>query len=301
MEHIVTPEENGTRADRILRNLCKNLSYVFLQKIFRTHRVKVNGKKVSASDRLCTGDVLTIYIAVAADPKESAAPNLESGHNKKLLKQFESMIIFENDDLVAINKLPGLAVQSGTKVNFCVETFLKIYQAQRHCECRLVHRIDKDTSGILLIAKNQIMARKLAELFRENKIKKIYLAVVDCANRSFSEAEEGKIDNFFPNDRGVDLHALTHYRCLKSAEQYALLELKPSTGRKHQLRIHCATVLNAPILGDKKYNDDPQQRELFLHAFKISSRELKLEITAPIPQYFGINHPISMILQKLPS
>jgi 23S rRNA pseudouridine955/2504/2580 synthase len=296
VKHIVTAEEDGTRADRVVRNLCQDLSYVFLQKIFRTHRVKVNGKKVSGSDRLHTGDVLAIYIVMAADEKKSELPNLESAHNKKLLQQFECMIIFENDDLVAINKPPRLAVQSGTKVSICVETFLKIYQTQRHCECRLVHRIDKDTSGILLIAKNQIMARKLTELFRENKIKKTYLAVVNCANRSFSEAEEGKIDDFLPNSRGVDLRAVTHYRCLKSAEQYALLELKPFTGRKHQLRIHCATVLNAPILGDKKYNGDLRQRELFLHAHKVSIRELNLEITAPIPQYFRINHQISMSL-----
>ncbi|MDR2682186.1 MAG: RluA family pseudouridine synthase [Holosporaceae bacterium] len=287
MEHTVNEEEDGVRADRIVRNLCKDLSYIFLQKIFRTKKVKVNGKKVAGSDRLHVGDVIKIFgVSPTPDEKKSVPPDPKSDSGKKLLQQFESMIIFENDDLVAINKPPRLAVQLGTRVSICVETFLKVYQVHRQCECRLVHRIDKDTSGVLLIAKNQIMARKLTELFRENKIQKTYLAVVDASNRRFSEAEEGSIDNFLTNERGVNLRAVTRYRCRKSTEQYALLELKPSTGRKHQLRIHCAMVLNAPILGDEKYNRDLKHKKLFLHAQRVSIKELQLDISAPIPQYF---------------
>ncbi|GHU17917.1 ribosomal large subunit pseudouridine synthase C [Alphaproteobacteria bacterium] len=285
MEHIVTESEDGVRADRIVKNLHEGVSYVFLQKTFRTNKVKVNGKKVSGSDRLHTGDVMKIYADLGSAVEESVVLDLESNHSKKLLHQFESMIIFENKDIIALNKPPKLAVQSGTNVSICIDDFLKIYQAHRKCECRLVHRLDKDTSGVLLIAKNPIIARKLTELFRENKVNKTYIAVVDCSAGSIIK-KEGIIDNSIKNEHGVELSAVTHYRLMKSSGDYALLELKPSTGRKHQLRIHCAEVLKAPILGDKKYNQNIKHKEMFLHAHKVFLKELNLEITAPIPPYF---------------
>ncbi|GHT90627.1 ribosomal large subunit pseudouridine synthase C [Alphaproteobacteria bacterium] len=286
MEHIVTESEDGVRADRVVKSLGEGVSYVFLQKIFRTNKVKVNGKKVSGSDRLHTGDVLKIFADLGSVAEEAVTLDLESNHSKKLLAQFESMIIFENKDIIAINKPPKLAVQSGTNVSICIDDFLKIYQAHRKCECRLVHRLDKDTSGVLLIAKNQIIARKLTELFRENKIKKTYIAVVDCSAGNFIK-KEGIIDDSITNDQGSELSATTHYRLMKICGGYSLLELKPATGRKHQLRIHCAEVLKAPILGDKKYNQDIKHKEMFLHAHKVFVKELNLEIIAPIPQYFG--------------
>ncbi|GHU15266.1 ribosomal large subunit pseudouridine synthase C [Alphaproteobacteria bacterium] len=285
MEHIVTESEDGVRADRIVKNLREGVSYVFLQKIFRTNKVKINGKKVSGSDRLHTGDIVKIFADLGSVVEEAVVLDLESNHSKKLINQFESMIIFENKDIIALNKPPKLAVQSGTNVSICIDDFLKIYQAHRKCECRLVHRLDKDTSGVLLIAKNQIIARKLTELFRENRVKKTYIAVVDCSAGNFIK-KEGTIDFAIRNDRDVELNAVTHYRLMKSCGDYALLELKPATGRKHQLRIHCSEVLKAPILGDKKYNQDIKHKEMFLHAHKVFLNELNMEITAPIPPYF---------------
>jgi 23S rRNA-/tRNA-specific pseudouridylate synthase len=154
-----------------------------------------------------------------------------------------------------------------------------------------VHRLDRDTSGVLLVSKNQKFARKLTELFRENRIKKTYLAVVDG-----KISKSGVIDNFLEksfigneekmrvSDTGQ--RAVTVYRPLKIMENGTLLELKPSTGRKHQLRAHCAEVLNAPSWGDKKYNQNSRHGELFLHAYKILIDEFGIEITAEIPQHF---------------
>jgi 23S rRNA-/tRNA-specific pseudouridylate synthase len=158
-----------------------------------------------------------------------------------------------------------------------------------------VHRLDRDTSGILLIAKNQNFARKLTELFRENKIKKTYLAAVDG-----KISHSGTIDNFlikslFGNLERMNVsktgqRAVTNYRPLKIIENYTLLELKPKTGRKHQLRVHCADVLRAPILGDIKYNPEPKYPELFLHAYKIFIEDWNIKIVADIPRHFSEHH-----------
>jgi 23S rRNA pseudouridine955/2504/2580 synthase len=290
-EHIVSNEENGLRADRIVSNLDKRLGYVFLQKVFRLNKVKVNNKKIKASDRLYSGDVIKIYSDVSLQD-DVISPE----YNQKLVNQFLKMIIFENDDFIVINKPTNLAVQAGTKISICVETFMKSYQVYKKCECKLVHRIDKDTSGILLIAKNREVAARIAKLFKENKIRKTYIAVVDGKIKT-----SGVINNFLEKstvgtDEKVRISekgqlAITKYRSLdiiddleKDFNYYTLLELTPLTGRTHQLRVHCADVLKSPILGDKKYNKCPIHKKLFLHAYKMIVDEIK--IICPIPDYF---------------
>ena len=268
-EFIVTEDQNDSRADKILKEISPNVSYIFLQKIFRTHKVKVNRKKIKASDHLHVGDKIQIFADLF-----SGAENLVSEKcNPKLFERFKKMIIFENEDLIAINKPAGLAVQPGTKVRISVETMIK---AHPNCKCYLVHRLDKETSGTLIIAKNLLTAKKLSEMFRENKIKKTYLAIVDG-----QILKSGIINAAIGDDE-----AITKYIPLRNFENYTLLKLNPKTGRKHQLRIHCAKILDAPILGDKKYNLNCLNTKMFLHAYKIYIEEMKLEIISPIPEYF---------------
>ncbi|MDR2780903.1 MAG: RluA family pseudouridine synthase [Holosporaceae bacterium] len=265
-----------------MKKLFAGVSYVFLQKLFRLHKIKVNGKKVYASDRLHTNDVITIFADLTEAHKSTPV------FNQKLFNELKSMIIYENENFFAINKPTKLAVQLGTKVSTCVETFIKSYPG---CECHLVHRLDQDTSGVLLIAKNQKFARKLTEMFRENKIQKTYLAVVDG-----KISQSGIIDNFLMKSfignqermivSETGQRAVTAYRPLKVIEDYTLLELKPSTGRKHQLRVHCADVLHAPILGDRKYGSNPRHKDLFLHAHKVVIDDWEIDIAADIPPYF---------------
>ncbi|MDR1333787.1 MAG: RluA family pseudouridine synthase [Holosporaceae bacterium] len=284
MEHIVTSDEDNLRADKIVGNISSELGYASLQKLFRLHKIKVNNKKISAADRLHAGDVVRIFANLTEKPKDVSV------FNPNLFNKLKSMIIYEDENFFAINKPPKLAVQLGTKITTCVETFIKSYP---DCSCHLVHRLDQDTSGVLLIAKNQKFARKLTELFRENKIKKTYLAVVDG-----KVSQAGTIDNFllksFVGDQErmrvspEGQRSITNYRPLKIiAENYTLLELNPQTGRKHQLRVHCAEVLRAPVLGDRKYHPNPRHKELFLHAHKVFIDDLKIEITADIPSYFS--------------
>ena len=292
IEHIVVAEENGLRADKIVANVFGEVSYTFLQKIFRMKRVKVNGKRAKASDHLNKDDVIKIF-ASKDSPTDLNKTNNAEFKNQKLAKEFKQLIIFENEDLIAINKPTNLAVQMGSKVKISVETMMKSYRN----DLKLVHRIDKDTSGILLIAKGRLAAQKLTRLFRENKIHKTYLAIVDGKIKT-----AGTIDNFLEksiiggeekiriaiNEDG--LHAITKYFPKKISDPqfkyYTLLELHPQTGRKHQLRVHCAEALHAPILGDKKYNKNSMHRELFLHAYKVDIEEIGVKITAPLPEYF---------------
>ena len=185
--------------------------------------------------------------------------------------------------------LSVLAVQLGSKLNFCVETILKNVLN----EYFLVHRLDKDTSGILLVAKNRNYARKLTQLFREGKVQKTYWAVVDGKIR-----KSGIIQNFIGKsfisgeermtvaDEDLGKSAITKYRPLNEVGYFTLLELSPKTGRKHQLRVHCAETLKSPILGDKKYNKNAKHKNLFLHAKRLEISELNIQIEAPLPQYF---------------
>lgn len=278
MDHIVTDDEAGSRVDRVVRNICANGSYAFIQKLFRMRKIKLNGKRVDASYKVQAGDNIQIFAYV-----EKRA-NASSISDENLLSKLKSMIIFENDEFFAINKPAGLAVQLGTGLTICVETFIKAYP---EIKCYLVHRLDRDTSGILLIAKGQQSARRLTQLFRENKIHKTYWAVVDGKIKI-----SGTINNYI--DKGPDekmhvatsgVNAITHYKPLKTVGYNTLLELKPITGRKHQLRVHCMESLKAPIIGDKKYNPNCSGKYLMLHAYKLQIGDI--EITAELPEYFA--------------
>ncbi|MDR1335192.1 MAG: RluA family pseudouridine synthase [Holosporaceae bacterium] len=309
MEHIVTIEENNSRADRVVKNICGDLGYVFLQKIFRTNRVKINGKKARAGDRVQVGDAIEIYAPLAVTTGESGITSCYST-NAQLLTQLQEMIIFEDDGMLAINKPNHLAVQMGSRVSICVETFINAYG---HGQCRLVHRLDKDTSGILLIAKTKLMARRLTQLFRENKIHKTYLAVVDGVVRKPGTIDVFLGKSFFGNEEKMCIvpdgqnpdarRSTTHYKPLCTTGKYTLLELKPITGRKHQLRLHCSDMLRAPIVGDVKYGWKTKTELelerigmttmnfaggfLFLHAHKLIIEDMGIRIIAPPPPHMS--------------
>ena len=285
IEYTVTADEDGLRADKIVFANHK-LGYAFLHKIFRTNKVKVNGKKAGPTDRLAAGDIIKIFADISDNSEERQKKAII---NPEYAKRFADMIIYEDKNMLAINKPIRFAVQRGTRVSFCVEDLMKSYNPN----CKLVHRLDKDTSGILLIAKNTHSARELTRMFRENLIKKTYLAVVDGKIK-----QAGTIDNFL--DKGGDRivvsetgqHAITEYRPLKTNDaefqHFTFLELQPQTGRKHQLRVHCAESLNSPILGDKKYNKHCAHGKFFLHAYKLEIEELNLTLSCKVPLYFPI-------------
>lgn len=313
IEHVVISDENGIRADKIVMNVFGQVSYAFLQKIFRMKKVKVNGKVVHASDRLCKGDILKIFASKDAPKQNSEAKNSDNpkidNENARYAERFRKMIIFENNDFLAINKPAGIAVQKGSGINFCIETLMTAFARYHGGELRLVHRLDRDTSGILLIAKKRLAAQKLTTLFRENKIHKTYIAVVDgkikkngVIRNYLKKAIIGNEEKMIVTEEKDGQRAVTKYfsKEINSPDfkYYTLLELRPETGRKHQLRVHCADVLHAPILGDRKYNKNSCYNHMFLHAYKVaiedyycfeSKKSQKIEIIAEIPSYFPEN------------
>ncbi len=289
LEYLVTQDGDGCRIDRFVRSLFRSVGYIFLQKLFRQGKIKINGKKARANQRLKEGDQVRIYSSQLNASSDLQNDDIPIQKDSRLERIYKEMLIFENNDFIVLNKKAGLAVQLGSKVNFCVETILQNVLDKYF----LVHRLDKDTSGVLLVAKSQIYARKLTQLFREGKVKKTYWAIVDgkinkagiirnYIGKTFISGEERMAVT--DEDRGRS--AITRYNPINKIGYFTLLEMNPETGRKHQLRVHCAEVLNTPILGDTKYNKNIQHKNLFLHAKQLVISDLDFKIEASWPEYF---------------
>lgn len=245
----------------------------------------MNGKKAEINTRLEDGDEVLLPNSIKITPKQ--AKKGENFVSKDMILNFKASIIFENEDFFAINKPSGLATQGGSKIKLCVDDFL----ANLNEEYRLVHRLDKETSGVLIVAKNRLSASKIAKDFREKKIKKTYLALVF----GLPPFERGTINrDLVRNYEGVEtayegMESITHYSILKKNEGVALLEISIETGRMHQIRVHLSSI-GCKIIGDEKYGDvtsDLAKKiapKMLLHAYKIEYNQK--EIIAQIPNYF---------------
>ncbi|MDX2083449.1 MAG: RluA family pseudouridine synthase [Rickettsiales bacterium] len=283
----INQEFSGLRLDKFL---CKkfDISFALAQKIIREKKTKVNGARVDASYRIQDSDQVEIFTDLE-NRLENQKKSPQISKNK--MESFDSWIIFEDENLIAIDKPSGLAVQGGSGIDISIDDFItpKKYQ--------LVHRLDKDTSGILLIAKNNKTAEFLTNSFKNKTIKKTYLALVcgvlkktdGVINIALKKKFLGKNEKVLP-DLIEGKEAITEFKLLKNFIDYSLLELKPLTGRTHQLRVHCKE-LGHPILNDVKYGGSKVLRKdickrLCLHAFKIEipnyfSTTLKIETELP--------------------
>lgn len=293
----VAPDDSDVRLDRWFARHFPGLGHGRLEKLLRTGQVRLDGRRVKASARLAPGQVVRVPPGVGDEaPKAQAHRVPPNAADKQWIRQ---RVIHQDDDLVVIDKPSGLAVQGGSRQHRHVDRMISAFGR----EARLVHRLDKDTSGLLVIARNVMAARWLSAAFRGDSISKIYWAVVVGAPKS----DEGLIDQSLSKQSGragerMSVHpggktAQTRYRTLDTAAQKAaLLALEPLTGRTHQLRVHCA-ALGTPILGDGKYGGKQAfigglgvAKQLHLHARAIrikqpSGRDLAL--TAPLPDYFA--------------
>lgn len=243
----------GLRLDKFL---CYQFDIAFslAQKLVREKKIKVNGGRVAASYRVDEGDVVKVF----SDLKKRFLVKKKKKISEQKITKFWQDVIFENDDFLAINKRPGLAVQGGSGIDVSLDDILKEINKKNDKKLQLVHRLDKDTSGILLIAKGRESANFLVEAFKNKKIKKTYLALVYGVVRR----DEGVIDialrkkfvqkneKVYPDVEGKE--AVTKFRVLRRFKDRTLLELEPLTGRTHQIRVHCKEIGHA-ILGDVKY------------------------------------------------
>lgn len=299
----VVEDEAGLRLDRWFQRHFPELGHGALQKLLRTGQVRIDGKRAEGKDRIEPGQTIRLPPGVtsAPPPKPRQIPTVSDRDAEEIRR----LVIYRDAEVIVLNKPPGLAVQGGTGTERHVDGMLDALRFGLEERPRLVHRLDKDTSGLLLIARTGLAARRLGEAFRDRETEKLYWAVVV----GVPPRPEGAIDLPLakrPGARDRELmqvdhengqKALTHFKVLDhAAKRAALLALWPRTGRTHQLRVHCAAI-GCPILGDGKYGGEEallasvaDARRLHLHARRLAlphpSGKGELVIDAQPPPHF---------------
>jgi len=299
----VTPDEAGMRVDRFFEARFPGLSFSHIQRIIRKGEVRVNGKRVEPKDRLEAGQGVRIPPLKLDQPKPARADS-ETDKTRAFLK---SITLYEDADVLVLNKPMGLAVQGGSGTTRHVDGMLDSLRDRHGQRPRLVHRLDKDTAGCLLVAKSRFAAAALAKTFRSRSARKIYWALVAGVPKprqgrisTFLAKEEREEESFMRiaahGERGAS-HAVTYYAVIETAgQQLAWLSLKPVTGRTHQLRAHLSHI-GHPIVGDPKYFSKENwqlpggmQNRLHLLARRIvvpHPRGGVIDVSAPLPPHMA--------------
>jgi len=278
----VTNDDEGIRLDRWFKRHFKDVPFGMIAKMVRKGAIKVNSKKSDINVKLAEGDVILYPKFEIEDQPER--PKTKS--NKKIEQLIIDSILFKDDKIIVLNKPSGLAVQGGSKIPYSVDDLSDCLKFGYEDKPKLVHRLDKDTSGILVLARKANIAAKLSDIFKKKKLSKKYLAILN----GVPKPHVGKIDiplekvqkNNFEKVRKTHntlRRAVSFYRVLDFAERkIALVEFDLVTGRTHQLRVH-SSLIDCPILGDTKYGYQDNvygniKDKLYLHAYKI---EFELE------------------------
>ena len=277
----VKDSENDWRIDKWFNVHFPGLNYGRLSKILRKGEVRVDGKRVKANFRLEEGMEIRLPPLGKQERTSSKTPkrNLRVSENDANL--IRSMVIYQDDSVIVLNKLPGLAVQGGTNTPRHVDGMLEALQGDKTEKPKLVHRLDKDTSGVLVIARTGVAAKELTESFRNRRTNKIYWALVKGRPSQTEGAVQAPLDKE-PGTRGERMavvengkRAITDFKIMDSAAgTVSWIAFRPVTGRTHQIRVH-ATVLGTPIVGDGKYAgkeafvEGPISKKLHLHARSI--------------------------------
>lgn len=256
----VTEDEAGIRLDRWFRRHFPGFPQGVIEKLCRTGQLRVDGHRAEAATRLASGQLVRIPPLPGPAPKPAAAP--AAPPDPRLLRELEAMVLWRDPRLIVLNKPSGLATQGGPGISRHLDGMLEAWREDGQ-RPRLVHRLDRDTSGVIVVARTPGVAAKLAASFRGRDMEKIYWAVVvgrpvpvagriDLPLARAEDFRSGRVEVAEP-DAAEAARAVTEYRTLDHAARLlAWLELRPLTGRTHQLRVHCAAI-GAPILGDGAY------------------------------------------------
>ena len=272
MPQFFTVEDdfNNSRLDKWFINKVVNLPHSLIEKIIRQNKIKVNKKKTKSSYRLQTGDLIEIHDISKFKPSNDKK-KIRYLPKKGEINSYDEYVIEDNENFIVLNKPIGIPVQSGTKSFKNMIDILKKTKYFENSKPFIVHRLDKETSGILIIAKNREYAQLFTSLFRIRKIHKTYLAITyGKVNNSIKTMKDNLI--YYENKKKIIQKAISNLKILKSNEYCSFLELNPITGRKHQLRKQLLNIGN-PIIGDDKYFLNNTKRIktkcLMLHAYKI--------------------------------
>ena len=294
---VVGPDEGDLRLDRWFKRHFSVLTHGQLQKWLRKGQIRVDGKRVDSSYRVQSGQQIKVPSALIRAPQfAQEAPR--TGRPVRNIEALRKMILFEDDDLLVLNKPAGLAVQGGTGLKENLDDSLMVFSCDGTMRPKLVHRLDKDTSGVLLIARNDFSAAKLAKSFRQHTSQKIYWALT-CGVPEQNEGDitaplvkHGQLMAVAEVGEEGQKKAATLYRLADQAGKKAsFLVLWPLTGRTHQLRVHLAHR-GIPIYGDPLYNHEESDlpadelgKGLHLHARRIivpHPRGGTIDVTAPL-------------------
>jgi 23S rRNA pseudouridine955/2504/2580 synthase len=267
----VEKDFHNTRFDRWFKNKVLDIPQGLIEKIIRKNQAKVNGKKTKSSYRVQENDIIEIF---NIDKIKKTEKNLITQYIPSPTERdkYDNFIIENNENFIVINKPSGIAVQSGTKSFKNVVDTLRETKYFEDSKPYIVHRLDKETSGILIVAKTREYAQLFTSLFRIRKIHKTYLAVVyGEVSKEIKVLEDDLI--LYEKERKIVQKATSYIKILKSSSDYSLLELRPITGRKHQLRKQLYNIGNS-IIGDDKYyvkrgSDFIKSKNLMLHAYEI--------------------------------
>ena len=267
----VNKEYQDSRFDRWFKQNIQKVPQSYIEKLIRKKKIKVNKKKIKTSYKVQLNDIVEVYGI------ENLKPAFETRKKrylptKKEKTEYGKFIIEDNDNFLVINKPSGIPVQGGTKSFKNIIDILKNTKYFEHTKPYIVHRLDKETSGVMIVAKNREYAQLFTSLFRIRKIHKIYLAVTyGQVKKDINLLKDDMV--YYEKNKKVIQKAISYLKILKSNNRYSLLELKPVTGRKHQLRKQLYNIGNS-IVGDDKYciiNKEKSHKfkNIMLHAYKI--------------------------------
>ncbi len=286
--YIVDVTYEGIRIDKWIRNNLGNVPQGLIEKSLRAGKIKLNKKKTKSSTKLNFKDIINVYDLKFKE--QIIKKKIKFKPTNEVIKENEDLIIYDNENFIVVNKESGISVQGGTKSKKNLIDIFSKSKIFKNSKPYSVHRLDKDTSGVFIIAKNRDTAKLFTSLFRLRKIHKTYLAI--CYGEL--EAKKGVLDQDlvrYEDSKKIIENSKTIFKVLDKNSNCTLLEMNPITGRKHQLRKQLS-LIGHPIYGDDKYtfekNIKTKNKELMLHSYKIRFiiNNKKFTFKALLPSYF---------------
>ena len=266
---IVSKDYHDSRFDKWFKHNVLDIPQSLIEKLIRKRKIKINKKRAKTSYRVKFNDIVELYgIENLKSRNKSKKDKYKPSEKEK--NKYSNFILENNDNFIVINKPKGIPAQAGTGSFKNIIDILKDTKYFAETKPYIVHRLDKETSGVMIIAKNREYAKLLTSLFRIRKIHKTYLAIAHGSIKKEIKLLQDNLVTYEKNKKVVQ-KAITYLRIIKVNNKYTFLELKPITGRKHQLRKQLYNIGN-PVVGDDKYGISKihnKFKNLMLHAYKI--------------------------------